>query len=201
MTSRRKSGRGDVDLTPDAARVLRKFRVLFNSVRRHFRATESKVGISGAHVWALALVGEHPGIGVNDLADAMDVHQSTASNLLRILTEEGLVRADRDELDKRIARLSITPAGRRILKSAPNPYAGILPEALLELDPRTLKRLDRDLEELISIVGPNERSARTPMGQSDSEPRRRRSTRSKAAEVPVPTAKQPLARAKRRTAS
>jgi DNA-binding MarR family transcriptional regulator len=155
----------EVKLPPEATRVLRRFRVLFNSVRRHFGATESKVGLSGAQVWALGVVAEHPGIGVNDLADAMDVHQSTASNLLRTLTTQGLVLVERDETDKRAVRLKATAKGRKILKDAPGPYTGLLPDALLALDPRILKRLDRDLATLIALVNPEEDGARIPMGQ------------------------------------
>lgn len=161
----RKKPTDEVKLPPEATRVLRKFRVLFNSVRRHFRATETKVGLSGAQVWALGVIGEHPGIGVNDLADAMDVHQSTASNLLRALTAEGLVQADRDDADKRAVRLKATAKGRKLLKDAPGPYTGVLPEALVALEARTLKRLDRDLGTLIALVGPEEDGARIPLGQ------------------------------------
>ncbi|HSH95031.1 MAG TPA: MarR family winged helix-turn-helix transcriptional regulator, partial [Roseimicrobium sp.] len=67
-------------------------------MRKHFRATEQRVGISGAHVWALSVVNEHPKIGVGALATVMDVHQSTASNLVRLLLAEDLVAAERTSL-------------------------------------------------------------------------------------------------------
>jgi len=50
---------------PDpASRVLRRFRLVFNAVKSHFRAVERKAGISGAQLWALSVVHGHPGIGV-----------------------------------------------------------------------------------------------------------------------------------------
>ncbi|MEZ0309494.1 MAG: MarR family winged helix-turn-helix transcriptional regulator, partial [Ramlibacter sp.] len=135
----------ELHLTPQAVRVLRQFRAVFNSVRKHFRATEQRVGISGAHVWALSAVKEHPKIGVGALAAAMDVHQSTASNLVRTLLAEELVTAEKDPADKRAVQLSISTKGRRVLRSAPNPYEGVLPQALQDLSPAALKRLERDL--------------------------------------------------------
>ena len=65
--------------------MLRQFRVVFNAVRTHFQQVEKKVGIGGAQVWALSVIRRTPGAGVNSLAQAMNIHQSTASNLVRQL--------------------------------------------------------------------------------------------------------------------
>lgn len=149
----------------DAARVLRQFRIVFNAVRKHFRVTERKAGLSGAHIWALSVIENQPSIGVGGLALAMDVHQSTASNLLRGLVAEELVVSQKDEADKRAVRLAVTPRGRRILRAAPHPYAGVLPDALQRLQPRTLKRMERDLNELIELLDPDREGARRPLGE------------------------------------
>lgn len=157
----------ELHLTPQAVKVLRQFRVVFNSVRKHFRATEQRVGISGAHVWALSVVNEHPKIGVGALATVMDVHQSTASNLVRLLLAEDLVAAEKDLADKRAVQLSISPKGRRVLRSAPNPYEGVLPQALQNLSPTALKRLERDLGELIEALDPEQTGAHVPLGRKE----------------------------------
>ena len=68
--------------------VLEQFRVIFKSIRRHYRSVEERSGISGALLWALAQVAANPGSQVGDLARALAIHQSTASNLLRSLAEE-----------------------------------------------------------------------------------------------------------------
>ena len=147
-----------------AARVLRRFRLVFNAVRSHFRAVETKAGISGAQLWALSVVQAQPGIGVGGLAHAMDIHQSTASNLLRGLVEAGLVTSAKGETDRRVVLLQVTARGKRILAKAPGPFAGVLPDALQRLDQRTLARLDRDLGRLIEELGTDERGARIPLG-------------------------------------
>lgn len=140
-------------LTDSAARVLRRFRIVVNSVKSHFRSVEKKAGISGAQAWAMSVIRDRPGIGVGGLAKAMDVHQSTASNLLRPLLEQGLVVSDRAAADKRAVHLQLSAAGARVLKKAPGPFTGVLPQALMELDDRTLARLDRDLGRLIEVLG------------------------------------------------
>lgn len=63
-------------LDEPAARVLRQFRVVFNAVRTHFRAVEKQAGVAGAQLWALSVAGQRPGLGVSELARAMDIHQS-----------------------------------------------------------------------------------------------------------------------------
>ena len=109
------------------------------------------------------MVQAQPGIGVGDLARAMDIHQSTASNLLRALLEADLVVGrGRGRPPRRAA--ACDRARRRVLAKAPGPFAGVLPEALGRLDKRTLARLERDLEALIKELGADERGANIPLG-------------------------------------
>lgn len=148
-----------------AALVLRRFRLVFNAVKGHFRSIERKTGISGAQAWALSVVRDRPGIGVGDLARAMDVHQSTASNLLRALVEQGLVVSARGDRDRRAVKLEVTAEGLKVLRKAPGPFTGILPDALQRLDKATLARLDRDLARLVQELGiEDERGANIPLG-------------------------------------
>jgi DNA-binding MarR family transcriptional regulator len=148
-----------------ATQVLRRFRVVFNAIKTHFRQIEKGTGIGGAQVWALGVVRANPGIGVNDLARAMDVHQSTASNLVKSLVERQLVAAVKDGSDRRAVTLRILPDGRKLLRNTPGPFTGVLPEALASLDARTLSRLDKDLGQLIAVLEADERAAGIPLGQ------------------------------------
>ena len=150
-----------------AVRVLRRFRLVFNTVKTHFRAVEKKAGVAGAQVWALSVVAGQPGIGVGGLARAMDIHQSTASNLLKPLLEGGLLETHRSGTDRRAVQLSVTPQGLKVLRKAPGPFSGVLPDALARLDPATLARLDRDLGKLIAVLGGDERHGKLPLGQPD----------------------------------
>jgi len=155
----------DTELDAATAQGLRRFRLVFNAVKTHFQQVEKKAGLGGAQVWALSIVRAHPGIGVSGLARAMDVHQSTASNLVKTLVERGMVEAAKDGEDRRAVRLRVLPAGSRLLRRAPGPFSGVLPDALARLDRRTLKRLDRDLAALIEVLGADERAAGIPLAE------------------------------------
>lgn len=133
-----------------AGKVLRQFRVVFNAIKTHLQQVEKAVGIGGAQVWALGIIATRPGVGVGELALAMDIHQSTASNLVKTLIGRDLAVAAKDGLDRRTVQLRVTPAGRRLLRNAPVPLAGGLPQALARLDLSTLSRLEHDLSLLIA---------------------------------------------------
>ena len=146
-----------------AARVLRRFRSVFNAVKTHFQQVEKKAGVGGAQVWALSVIRAQPDIGVGGLAASMDIHQTTASNLVKAMVATELVTVHRDGPDRRATQLRITPAGGRVLKKAPGPFTGVLPQALSALDAQTLARLDDDLGKLLDLLHADERAAGIPL--------------------------------------
>ncbi len=148
-----------------AARVLRRFRLVFNAVKTHFQQVEKKTGIGGAQLWALSIIRARPGLGVNELARAMDIHQTTASNLVKALVTAEMVLVEKKAVDRRQVQLRILPGGTKVLRKAPGPFSGVLPDALANLDPATLKRLDHDLTLLIAALHADERAAGIPLGQ------------------------------------
>jgi DNA-binding MarR family transcriptional regulator len=158
--------RDPVDAPEPATRVLRQFRIVFNAVKTHFRQVEREAGVGGAQLWALSVIAQRPGIGVTDLARELDIHQSTASNLIKALAERQLIVARRDGADRRSVALAMLPRGTDVLKSAPLPLAGVLPDALSSLDADTLARMEEDLAKLITVLGPaDEASAKVPLSQ------------------------------------
>jgi DNA-binding MarR family transcriptional regulator len=138
------------------ARVLRQFRLVFNSVKTHFQQMEKLAGVGGAQVWALAIIRDQPGVGVNQLARAMDVRQPTASNLVKALSAQGHIEVRKEGADRRAVQLHLLAAGARVLRRAPGPFHGVLPQALAALDPTTLRRLEQDLGLLIRALNADE---------------------------------------------
>ncbi|MDZ7936855.1 MAG: MarR family winged helix-turn-helix transcriptional regulator [Rhodoferax sp.] len=146
-----------------AAQVLRKFRVVFNAIRSHFRDIEKEAGIGGAQVWALSLVQATPGAGVGHIAKSMDIHQSTASNLVKTLLGKQLITLTKSVSDKRSVELHITAEGTTILKKIPGPFEGVLPMALATLPAATLDRLNKDLADLTLALRADEDAGNIPL--------------------------------------
>ena len=146
-----------------AIAVLRQFRQVFNAVKSHFQQVEKTVGMGGAQVWALSVVRDRPGIGVGALARAMSIHQSTASNLVRTLIDREMVVAVKQGTDRRAVQLNLLPAGAKVLKNSPGPFAGLLPDALKSLPAETLERLQADLSQLIVAIAADDSGAAIPL--------------------------------------
>lgn len=154
-----------VDSSEPAVRVLQQFRIVFTAIKTHFQQVERRSGIGGAQVWALSVIRDREGIGVNDLATALNVRQPTASNLVRNLAQQELIEVRREGPDRRAVQLHATTRGRKILRHTPGPFAGVLPQALTELDAESLMQLEKHLGELIKRLGADERAAKTPLAQ------------------------------------
>ncbi|HEY1391979.1 MAG TPA: MarR family winged helix-turn-helix transcriptional regulator, partial [Methylibium sp.] len=128
----------DASMSANEVRVLRRFRIVFNAIKAHFQQVEKQAGVGGAQLWALSVIRQRPGIGVNELARAMDVHQSTASNLVKTLAERNLIVAAKEGSDRRAVQLRLLASGAEVLDRAPGPCTGVLANALAALDADTL---------------------------------------------------------------
>ncbi len=152
--------------SPAAREALRQFRVVFGAVRQHFQAVEKACGVSGAQIWAMAALRQTPGMKVSELAQALSIHASTASNLLDKIEKSGLVRRERNSVDQRVVQLYLTAAGEKALENAPQPLTGILTHALGQLPDDALARLNQDLAVLIAHMGAiNIKDAQKPLSE------------------------------------
>jgi DNA-binding MarR family transcriptional regulator len=132
-----------------ALETLKLFRIIFKSANRHFHEIEKLAGIGGASLWALAEIVETEKLTVTDLATHMSIHQSTASNLLDKLESEGYITRVKSTSDRRVVYLIATDQGREVLARAPLPHRGILPDALMRLNPEVLTELHNHLTQLV----------------------------------------------------
>ncbi len=129
--------------------VLKKFRVIYGSVRQQFREVEKTCGVTGSQLWVLQEVARTPDIGVSELAGRLSIHQSTGSQLVEKLVARGLVIKERSKEDQRRVGLLVTEEASNLLKNAPGPAEGILPEALQALPESALLALNNSLIEVI----------------------------------------------------
>ena len=129
--------------------VLKKFRVIYGSVRQHFREVEQNCGVTGSQLWILQEVAKAPDIGVSELAERLSIHQSTGSQLVEKVVARGLIIKERSKEDQRRVGLRLTADAVKTLKNAPGPAEGILPEALNALPESSLVSLESALVEVI----------------------------------------------------
>jgi DNA-binding MarR family transcriptional regulator len=142
----------DADMAAQLA-LLQKFRIVIRAAQRHSQWVEKQCGVSGAQLWVIQELSEHPGLRVGELARRMAIHQTTVSNLLYGLEKRGLISKERDRSDQRVVKLVLSDSGKALLESAPKPARGLLPEAMRKLDPEAMVLLDQGLQALIDGIG------------------------------------------------
>jgi MarR family transcriptional regulator, organic hydroperoxide resistance regulator len=134
-------------------RALDTFRRIVSMAKRHFVHVRTQCDLSGAELWALWQVKQHSGLTVQELANSLSVHRSTASNLAEKLFSGGFVRKRRDTVDRRVVRLFITALGNQILRDAPTDAQGAVPDALNRMSDKELKAVEEALLVLARKIG------------------------------------------------
>lgn len=86
----------------------------FNAIIARPDRLLARRGLSRVHHRVLYFIARHSGVPVNDLLMLLGVTKQSLNAPLRKLLAAGFVRADPDERDRRIKRLSLTAAGRRL---------------------------------------------------------------------------------------
>jgi MarR family transcriptional regulator, organic hydroperoxide resistance regulator len=152
-------GKPDDKRSEQARRVLENFRIIYKSVQQHSRWVESQCGVSSPQVWALLEISKRPGLSVNDLADAMSLHQSTISNLLKGLSHKRLIRREPNPEDQRAKRIYMTAKGETLFKRAPEPAMSLLPDAINRLPEKALQALDNAIFEVVQNLNMKDMNA------------------------------------------
>lgn len=106
-------------------------------------------GLSGSQLWALWHISAQPGLRVADLAQALHIQPSTASNLLDKIEARGLVRRERLDRDNRIVRLHLAEPGRELVTRIPGPLQGRLRRSLQDVPPEVLRGLIDGIDALL----------------------------------------------------
>jgi DNA-binding MarR family transcriptional regulator len=132
----------------EAAEVVRSLRRLFKGIHEYSKALQRRSGLSSPQAWAMTLLDEGGELSLGELADRMYAHPSTVSGIVERLVARGIVRRETDVRDRRGIRLSLTPAGRRLLKSSPPPLQVGLRRALVTMPSARLRLLRESLEQV-----------------------------------------------------
>ena len=136
-----------------------KFRLIINSVKTHYKWVEKQSGRKGAELWALYEIDRAAGLRVSDLSKAMAIQQSTASNLVDKLVRAKLIMRRRSRTDQRVVSLFPTNAGKELIKRAPTPLRGLLPDALRGIPRGSLSQLDDLLKLVLEEMHPIDRTS------------------------------------------
>jgi len=166
--------------TKDTRRVLDSIRRIVRVLRLASRDAEKRVGLSAAQLFVLQKLAEGGVLSVNDLAERTHTHQSSVSVVVRRLVERGFADRIRSKADARQAEVSVTTAGKAVLKSAPTAAQDHIIHALEHMNSGEVRDLAGALEKLVQHLG-IDGTAIVPMLFEDESPKGvgRRNTRAR----------------------
>jgi DNA-binding MarR family transcriptional regulator len=105
------------------------------ALRRHALRVSGREPLSDGQLAVLRAVERRPGVGVGGVAEATRTAHNTASTLVGMLTEAGLLERTRDPDNRRCVKLQLTDVARERLAQHRALRSGLLLTALRELDP------------------------------------------------------------------
>jgi DNA-binding MarR family transcriptional regulator len=133
--------------------VLRALRTLIGALSRSARTIEARTGVTNAQVFVLQQLQTDAALGINALAARARTGQSAVSIVVRRLVRRGLVSRRRSSADGRRVVVSLTVAGRALIRQAPEPPTTQMLAAVGRLDRRDLRALARGLTALVAAMG------------------------------------------------
>lgn len=113
---------------------------------------EASIGVTAAQRLAIRLIGRSPGCSPSDLADAMRIHRSTLTGILRRLEDAGAIAREPDAHDGRRAHLMLLARGREVDAAQRPTVEAAVRRALGRASARELDAARRVLELLAAEI-------------------------------------------------
>lgn len=133
-------------------RALDHIRTLVAVLSHSARAVERSTGVTNAQLFLLQQLAQADSLSVNDLAARARTQQSTVSIVVGRLVRAGLAAKKKSADDGRIAIISLTAKGRRLLLHAPAPPTIALLRAIEALSARESLALATGMDALVRAL-------------------------------------------------
>jgi DNA-binding MarR family transcriptional regulator len=140
--------------------ILNDLRRLVRGLHLYTRHCETRLGLSGAQLFALRKVHERGTLSLGELSEATLTDLSSVSVVAERLRKRGLLVRRRSLEDGRRIELSLSPAGLDLIKRSPDALQERLVRSLKGMPAHRRRSLERDLGRLLRDAGLAAQSAR-----------------------------------------
>jgi len=141
----------------DMTVILDSIRAIVKALRDSGRDTEQRLGITSAQLYVLQELREKPA-SINELAARTYTHQSSVSMVVARLVENRLVTRSAARNDARKVSISLTAAGRALVRKAPDAAQTRIMSALRSMSRSDLQSLSTGLESLTDIMATQQKT-------------------------------------------
>jgi DNA-binding MarR family transcriptional regulator len=132
--------------------TMQSLRRIFKALQNYSHEVSHRYGITGPQLWVLKTVFKDGGLPLGELSQKMYLHPSTITGVVNRLEKKGYVSRDRDQEDRRVVMVQLTPKGKRLVKRAPNPVQGKMLHGLRQLRKEKLEFIHESVQTLVEIM-------------------------------------------------
>jgi DNA-binding MarR family transcriptional regulator len=139
-------------------------RRIVRALRLSSRAAEKVLGVSGAQLFVLQQLADGAGRSdaapsIAQLAELTATDPSSVSVVVSRLVSRGLASRRSSKADARRAEVVITPAGRALLRAAPQPVQQRMVDGVAALSPARRREMIAGLEAIVAALGVEDEAA------------------------------------------
>jgi DNA-binding MarR family transcriptional regulator len=142
------------NLNPDAAisDIMQSLRRIVKAIQDYSHEVSGKFGVTGPQLWALKTISWEGSLPLGELSKKMYLDPSTISGVIDRLESKGYVTRDRNQEDRRVVKVQLTPAGQSLVEKAPNPAQGKMIHGLRKLSKNELSAIYHSVDKLVEIM-------------------------------------------------
>lgn len=138
--------------TPHELNILQALRRIIRAVDIHSRQLKQKYNITTPQLVCLLTIVEQKSVTVATLAKEIHLSPSTVVGILDRLEEKGLVERNRDQVDRRVVRVTPTKSGKVFAKDAPSPLQDRLGNSLSQLSHLEQATISLSLQRIVQLM-------------------------------------------------
>jgi DNA-binding MarR family transcriptional regulator len=142
------------NLNPDTAisGIMQSLRRIVKAIQDYSHEVSGKFGVTGPQLWALKTISREGSLPLGELSKKMYLDPSTISGVIDRLENKGYVTRDRNQEDRRVVKVQLTPTGQSLVEKAPNPAQGKMIHGLRRLSKYEVSAIYQSVEKLVEIM-------------------------------------------------
>jgi DNA-binding MarR family transcriptional regulator len=141
-------------ITQDIAvsEIMQSLRRIFKAIQDYSYEVYGQFGITGPQLWVLKTISKNKSLPLGEISKKMYLHPSTITGLIDRLEKKGYVERERDQKDRRVVNILLTPEGQGLIKRAPHPIQGKMIYGLMRLNKEGLNTIHDSFKKLVKIM-------------------------------------------------
>ena len=141
-----------VNRDSEISEIMQSLRRIIRTIQDYYQEVFNKYGITGPQLWALKTIYQEGSLTQGELSQMMYLHPSTITGVIDRLGKKGYVLRDRNQQDRRVVKVMLTPMGKKLVKKAPNPVQGKMIYGLRKLNKKEIQLIYHSMQKLVEIM-------------------------------------------------